>query len=771
MNKVVVKDRFPLPLIDDLLDRLKNKHFFTKLDLKNAFHHVPINESSIKYTSFVVPQGQFEYIKMPFGYCHSPSIFKRYIREIFKELIEQGKILIYIDDILIATETIEENLEILREVFKIMVENLLFLRIDKCSFLNKEIKYLGYLVNVEGIRPSRESVQAIDDFPVPRSFKELRAFLGMVSYFRRYIKNFSVIAAPLYSLLKKDAIFSMGPDHINICENLKNYLSSQPVLAIYSPFTETQLHTDACSLGFGAVVIQRQTDGKFHPVFYFSKRASETESKYHSFELEMLAVVYALQRFRIYLQGLEFTIVTDCNSLKLALAKRDINPRILRCSLILQDYTYKIEHRGGDKMKHVDALSRSHVLILEENSFERNLSIVQDQDSTLKQIREKLEIREQKDFELRNGMVYRKKGNKLLFYVPEKMVDRVIFTNHDSVGHIGVENTIEMISRTYWFPKMWARVKSYISNCLKCIVYSPKSGKREGYLHSIPKGNVPFETIHIDHYGPLEKTRFKNKYIFEVVDGFTKFICLYPCKTTATEEVIKHLTSYFKIYSRPMRVVADRGSAFTSKTFGEFLESNNITLTLIGSGTPRANGQIERENRILTPMLSKLSESPNKWDQVLPDVECALNNTINNSTGEAPSKLLFGVYQKGKVLDCLKDYLVNELADVQQSNLENLREQAAENIVNSQRYNEQYYNKSHKPAISYKVGDLVMITNIDVTPGVNKKLIPKFRGPYKVTKVMNNDRYEVEDVEGFQVTQMPYNSVVEPNRMKPWISI
>lgn len=300
------------------------------------------------------------------------------------------------------------------------------------------------------------------------------------------------------------------------------------------------MHCDASNSGFGAILLQKQSDGQLKPVSYFSHRTSPAESKYHSFELECLAVVYAIKRFHTYLSGIKFKIITDCDSFRLTLSKQTINLRIARWAMFLQQYDYEIVHRPGKRMAHVDALSRCNsVLILEGNTFERTLSIKQDQDPEICEIRDKLEKGEDKMYELRDGLVYWKYNKrKLLFYVPRTMENNVIRTCHDDFGHVGLRKVIENINKIYWFLDMREKVKKYINNCLKCIAFSPHSGKPEGYLHSIPKGDLPFQTYHIDHYGPLEKTSKRYKHIFLVIDAFTKFVRLYPCKSTAASKAI-----------------------------------------------------------------------------------------------------------------------------------------------------------------------------------------------------------------------------------------
>lgn len=623
------------------------------------------------------------------------------------------------------------------------------------------------MVDKDGVRPDPANVAAVTQFPVPKSIASVHSFVGLVSYFRRFIENFSILAAPLYALLKKGAQFKFGEKESQAFEILKSKLVQMPILALYSPTAETEVHCDASALGYGVILLQKQKDNLMHPVFYYSKRTTETEAKYHSYELECLALVYAVKRFHVYLNGIRFKVFTDCESFKLTMNKKHMNPRIARWALLFQNYDFSIEHRAGSRMKHVDALSRNtNILILTENTFEQTLSIKQIEDRDINKLKEQLSRSEDKYFEMRNGLVYRKYKDGLLFYVPGSMEASVIRSVHEEYGHLGVEKTSEVILRTFWFLNLREKVKSFISNCLKCITYSPVYGRKEGELHSIPKTPYPFDTIHIDHYGPLEKTGKKNKYLFVIIDAFTKFVRLYPCKTTNAVEVIKYMHEYFRCYSKPRRVVSDRGSAFTSNAFKEFLTEARIDLVLVATATPRGNGQVERVNRCITAILSKKTVTLNKWDKVLSEVEYALNNMTCASTGEAPSKLLFGVHQGGSVESDFKKLLVE--MDEEKS-LEEIREEAEHNILKNQSYNKKYYDKKHKKPTLYKKGDFVMIKNTDVSGGVNKKLIPKFKGPYIIYKVLPNDRFIVKDIEGFQHTQMPYEGVMSSDNMRHWI--
>jgi len=251
-------------------------------------------------------------------------------------------------------------------------------RLDKCSFLFEEITYLGYTINKNGIQPSKHNIESVLNYPIPRNIKEIQRFVSLASYFRRFIKNFATIAKPLYDLMKKDTKFQFGPNENNAFESLKNILSSEPVLAIYSPQLPTELHCDASSVGVGAILLQKQSNGTLRPVSYFNHRTTGAESKYHSFELECLAAIYAIKRFHIYLFGKAFKLVTDCDSFRLILNKQIVNPWIARWAIFLQSYDFQIEHRSNKRMSHVDALSRCYgIHILEATTFEQTLCIKQ----------------------------------------------------------------------------------------------------------------------------------------------------------------------------------------------------------------------------------------------------------------------------------------------------------------------------------------------------------------------------------------------------------
>lgn len=232
-----------------------------------------------------------------------------------------------------------------------------------------------------------------------------------------------------------------------------------------------------------------------------------------------------------------------------------------------------------------------------------------------------------------------------MFYVPEKMENQILKKYHDDLGHFSQEKTVESISCNYWFPSMSDKVKLYIANCLKCVAFSPSVGRGEG--------DIPFQTLYIDHLGAFDKRIASKQHILVVIDAFTKFVKLYGIKMTESEEAIISLNDYFRNYSRPRTIVSDRGTCFTSSEFKEFVDECQINHVLIATASPKANGQVERVNRVLGPMLAKLSDfsSGEFWYKLLADAEFALNNTCHSTTGVSSSKLLFGINQRGKIVD------------------------------------------------------------------------------------------------------------------------
>lgn len=423
LNSRVIKQKYPFPIIEECLTRLHGKKIFTSLDLKDSFHQITVHKDSTKYFSFATPDGQFEFRKLPFGYCEAPAEFQKRLIQILNPLIRADKVIVYIDDILIASDTVDQNITLIK-VLTIIKKYDFDLNYAKCIFLKKKIKFLGYIVTVDGITLSPRHTDALRHYKRPKDKCQLQRFLGLTNYFRKFIKDYAVKIHPLQRMLKKSVEYNFDAECEKSFNLLKDELTSYPLLRLYDPAAETQLHTDASSIGIGAILLQKSQKGTWGPVAYFSRATNSAENKYHSYELEMLAIVKAIERFYIYLYGIIFTVVTDCNALVYAINKANLNPRIARWTLALQNYIFNITHRPGTRMAHVDALSRS-VAYVNELPLERELEYRQLADPQILKISRELEFNDSDKFKLINGLVYKITEGRDKFVVPDTMIQRL----------------------------------------------------------------------------------------------------------------------------------------------------------------------------------------------------------------------------------------------------------------------------------------------------------------------------------------------------------
>lgn len=395
--------------------------------------------------------------------------------------------------------------------------------------------------------------------------------------------------------VKKSVPFTFGGECVQAFEKLKKDLTSYPTLALYDPSADTELHTDASAVGLAAILLQKQKPGAWAPVAYYSQSTNKSEAKYHSFELEMLAIVKSIERFHLYLYGINFAVITDCNAVVYAINKANLNPRIARWTLRLQNYKFTLIHRAGKRMAHVDALSR-HVAYLDALPLERELEFGQLRDSKLKTIAEKLEFENDDKFELIDGLVYRRGEDRPRFVIPDEMVNNILRTYHDDMAHCGYDKTIQGICTNYWFPAIHKRVKDYVTNCITYLVANASTHTKEGEMQTNEEITSPFHTLYVDHFGPLTETKKGYKYILVIVDAFTRFSWLYATKSTSSKEVIEHLKPLFSIFGNPRRIITDRGTAFTSHEFSDFVKQIRIKHSQVAVAAPWANGKVERVN-------------------------------------------------------------------------------------------------------------------------------------------------------------------------------
>ncbi|KAG7295050.1 hypothetical protein JYU34_022520 [Plutella xylostella] len=671
--------------------------------------------------------------------------------------------MVFIDDVIIPATDYKEALERLTEVLKVAAEYGLQINWNKCELLTTKVEYLGYVIEDGTIRPSPDKTDAVMNFPKPKTVKQVQSYIGLTSYFRKFIEGYAVIARPLTELLKNDVPFHFGEEEEKAFQDLKKKLCEYPILKIFNPALQTELHTDASQQAISAILMQKDpNDNTMHPVYYMSKKTTDSEKKYTSYELEALAIIEGVKKFRKYLLGIPFKIVTDCLAFEMTLKKKDLTTRVARWVLLLQDYDYTVEHRSGSKMRHVDALSRNPCIAVVTSGIHNQIRLAQQSDDGVKAIMEVVQTKPYADYYEHNGLLY--KGDRGQIVIPKGMEIDIIRRTH-AIGHFAKRKMLDMIDKDYFIKDLARKIDEFIVTCIPCILASKKEGKQEGYLNSIEKASIPLSTLHIDHIGPLSETKKQYNYILTVVDAFTKFVWLFPTKGTTAKETLDKMLIHQQTFGNADRIISDRGAAFTSNDFAEYCNRENIQHIQITTGVPRGNGQVERIHRIIVSVLTKLCiEDEKLWYRHVSSVQRMINSTYQRSVGMSPYELLIGTKMRQKedveLLKLLQEEEHKEFMDSRDKN----REMAKIQIMKLQEENRRSYNKKRKESVKYGVGDLVAIKRTQF--GTSMKLRAKYLGPYKVMKVKGKDRYDVQKADSS--AEGPNNTSTAADCMKPW---
>lgn len=749
LNKLIEKDRYPLPLIEDQIDRLGKARYYISIDMKNGFYQVPVATDSIKYTAFVTPDGHYEFLKMPFGICNGPSVFQRAITKAVQHL---KFLLVYIDDILIPFTTIDQGLLYLKQTISALSSTGFTINIKKCKFFVNEVEYLGRHISCEGVRPSETKVSALVHSPVPTTVKQIRQFMGLASYFRKFIPEFATQTACITKLIKNNQQWEWGSDQEAARNYVIKHLVSKPLLTIFNPTLPTELHTDASAIGYGAILIQK-VDNSSKVVAYFSKRTSPAESRYCSYDLETLAIYNALKNFRVYLLGIHFVIVTDCNAIKSTMNKKDLSPRVARWWTYMQDFQFEVLYRKGKYISHVDFLSRNPVnfpkltysvnLI---NSSPSWLETAQQNDPDSQSLIEKLRNGDLNETQycLRNNLLCYKfqLDASPKFFVPKGCRISILRLFHDENCHVGYDKTLCKIRENFWFPGMTSFVKKYLRHCLICVTRKSHSGPNQGFLHPIEKAAVPFQTIHLDCTGPFAQSSEGFRYVLLLVDGFTKFCLLKPLKNLKADELIPIIRETITIFGTPSLAITDRGTNFNSHKVQSLFRELQIDHHMIATGTPRANGQVERYVATVINMLNSTCNGESDWPSGLWKVQQSINTTIQKSTGFSPLRLLIGVDAN---IPCVQARL-NEIREDDSSdhhiNVRADRDLACQRLQQVAMKSKDRFDSVRRNNKNYQIGDTVFV-NQDHRR--HDKLQTKFKGPYIVTACLENDRYALKE--------------------------
>lgn len=659
LNDITKKDAYKLPFINDILDNLRNAKYLSSIDIAKAFWEIGLREEDRNKTAFHVPGlGMFRFKVMPFGLTNAPATQQRFIDSLLSDSnlpsdAFDSSMFCYLDDIIISTATFEDHIKLLSKLEKKLRDAKITINFKKCAFFRKELKYLGYIVDEHGLRTDPEKVKAILAIPTPKSKRELKKFLGTASWYRRFIPNFSTVAAPLNSLTstgKKAPPFQWSDTANEAFEKLKSALTSTPILTrpdFSKPFA---VHCDASNFGVGAMLTQ-DSEGVEKPIAYFSKSLNGAQKNYSVTERELLSVITALEHWRCYLDnGQKFTIYTDHSALQWFLNLDNPSGRLARWSIRLSMFNFDIKHKKGKDNVIPDALSRIvPVSLINYNPSTSN-------DAWYNAIRVKCLNNPNScpEYNIKNNKLYRYcRTNTLISseydwkeVIPSEIVRDIIAENHlpATSAHFGTFKTYSNLKRRYFWKGMYRDVANFISNCETCIAYKHQTQATLGLMGKAKVCARPFQTISIDLIGPLPMSRKLNRYIFVVTCCFSKYCLLFPIKK-ATTTILKHILEnlVFMTHGIPETIIMDNGPQFISNELLEMLKSYNIPqIHHTSVHTPQVN-TVERYNKtIITAVASYVNEDHRTWDLNLNKIQFAINSSVNEVTKFTPAFLVFG---------------------------------------------------------------------------------------------------------------------------------
>ena len=634
LNDVTIKDKYPLPRMEDIYDALVKAKYFATLDLQTGYWQIPILEKDIPKTAFRTPNGLYEFRMMPFGLTNAPGTFQREMDITLAGLI--GKVcLVYLDDIVIWGDSIPEMVENLKIVFDALRDKKWYLKAKKCKFGFQELVILGNLVGHGEVKPDPNKIKALENLEPPKNRKQLQSFLGSVGYFRRFIGDFAKKVAPLTHLLKGDAKFEWNEERHATFLELKKHLMNNPILKLPNLEIPFVVRSDASNYALGSVLLQQHEGSMFH-VEYWSRQLKPAERNYSTTEREGLALVEAFKHWTCYLKGRHFTLETDHQALGALMKAKDPSARLARWKLVLQGFDFDIVHRKGNSMGIPDVLSRDNSLMLFLEQGE-SIKTLQEKDPMiipyLEYLQEKKLPKEDKEARevvaiaynliIEDGVLYhiriphgtnKKRHLQRRIVIPQVLKDRVLKESHDSTlgGHLGMERTYSQVQERYWWPNMWSDVKSYIDKCGNCQKSKKSRISQEMGLTPVAVGS-PWEIVGVDFLGPLPISKNGNQYILTFCDYFTKWVVAIPTKSPDSETVAKAIIGH--IYSKfgaPMRLLSDNGSAFNSALTKKLCDKLGIEKVFTTPYHPSGNGQVERWNSTVMGMLRNYTDSKSK---------------------------------------------------------------------------------------------------------------------------------------------------------------
>lgn len=762
LNAITIPDRYPIPRVKDFTHQLSDKTIFSTIDLNRAYQQIKVRDEDIQKTAIITPMGLFEFPRMTPGLKNAGQTFQRFIHEVLHGL---DFVFAFIDDLLIASPDEETHITHLRTVLQRLEDNGITINPSKCIFGQQEVQFLGFTVSKEGIKPPAEKVRAIIDYAKPNTIEELRRFLGMINFYREHIPKASEIQAPLHDYLhntkKRDkTMIEWNDEATKAFEACKAAIQNAALLAHPSHEATLAIFSDASDNSAGAV-LQQYVNKKWQPLGYFSKKFSDTQRNYSTFDRELLAIYMAIKHFRKTFEGRNLIVFTDHKPLSYVLQKKPSpseTPRRARQLMFIAEFTTDIRHISGKDNIVADALSRITIdsVTCPTSIDYHKIAEAQDRDSNnIKQLSKQSNLSiKQVTMPMTHLPIYCEASTSTMRpYIPEECRHEVFNALHN-ISHPGVRTTRKLISEKFFWPSMQVDVGNWAKQCIqcqKCKVHRHTTSS----LASFPP-TERFEHLHVDIVGPLPTSPQGYRYLVTMIDRTTRWPEAIPTDDTSAESIAKIIyENWITRFGSPKTITTDQGRNFESSLFHKLLQTMGIQKTRTTAYHPQSNGVVERFHRTLKTALKTRLSQHIKWIDELPTVLLGLRASPRADTSLSAAQLTYGHNIR---LPCDFFTSTSNNQEINHDFVTQLQE-TINKAIQSQRTSS---HGNNKPVFIHQ--DLKSCKQVFVrNDAVKKQFQPTYDGPYKVLE---------RDSKTFKL-QIPgrKSTVISIDRLKPAFTI